>query len=1670
MMPKGLYNKISWSSTRWLFALLALLIIVAGQYLIISPGIQSTSSNVGIWINNALHVDISNIDNVIQGFLLFFLGGGLLAYAIRGFGLFTQNQSSFEKKPVYINKIVSFWPWILFGIILFVWLLLPLSSLGYLPSSPVLWILVLLIFTVIMGLWDSRRGVSLSLGLTRQDLLWLIGLVVAGLVICTYRLQGWPDQLMGDEGIFGSTARDIATGKFTPPVFAQGVDGFPILSTYWQAGVMKIFGVTIWGWRFGSVLPGVLSAVPLYLFLRDSFNRRIAIISSGILFTNPYFLVYSHLGYTNIQPVFIIALALYLLYSGLHRKSNLFLFLAGCAAGLGFYTYFSGRAALVIAIVFIALLWLMKQLKFREFIYAMTLLASGTILVAAPHIVYGFIQNSQGMGYRIFLSFFNSVAYGSAYYSNTDLIKYAPIFQMGGTDVFYNPKIYLVLIIRGFVQTLLAYQKPGLLWGGHYLACPLAGTLGAIFYLVGLVISLRYIKQPRVLLVVVWFFTILTFFSALNTFPPREDHMAAIVSALAILTGFGVNAIAEGIVSRSGRLRNTILLTLLTGVMVGGVFDYYVAGPRNFPQRPADIISWAGLNSHGESFIYVYQDPSQLFPVPFVISEFRRDIPFKIMTLDEAVHSYPSFNNDKKTVVFYPPEFASRITPILQAQWGNSLIERTFLNSEGAPVLEGGMNTSFIFERDRSFFSTLLDGFHQYPFDIFLLILLGLFVITAYIPSAWITSIHDRIKHLKDWFCDPVLASTPEEQNNLEGTNVGLLSSSITLIPQSYEPTHRPGRFSIQARFVRHPDEKELDISIRLPKIRLPRPRFYNGLELSLSYLDIPHRFLLISSIFLAAVAQLLIYCHIFLPGILFYLAAAAGLITWARRNPKLIDYFTNQLQVSPKIDLAITLLLFLVIAFTRFYDLRYRVYGLDVDEAKWTSQSWYSNIAQVNGNEFTAHEQLLPIDLWVRSIFLRAFGLSFMSARIESAFISLFSAVLLYFFVRRLSASRPLAWLTTALYSFSFVELSSSHQALPESTLELWLIGTLFIFALAIREQERWQFQLSGVLAALGIFFYNAFLLIPIVMIVYLLSISILMIVRKKNIARTWLQAFFLTALPIVLAYFLLIYIHQTLQDNYFANMLVSSGNSATFSGWVLFLLKNLGNLFSTLFSQITAPDSLVNWSGSLINPVLLPFIVMGAVYSLLNTRREQFVFLIVWFLIEVFVAQILFGSVDPKSLYIVLIPLMIWGAFGLWVFLAALRALYERRGFKYAIPVFVMLIIAIISIDYHIFTTSLLETVDNQKRLEFSNLTAEFARTVPMIFFPQIANETLENEVILLSANGGGRSVSDAGDLFQQMDFGQILPALQQYRHLTGIDLLFDKTSCSQGQCRDALDLALKCYPGADISESDRFFDIYQFDADILSHPKCYQSEQPSLTIPMDGSTLQSGSPITLQWNPKDTDTTGYSVTLDRKVAGTYWIEVEDAFQGTGWNTNSDFVDGFNGNGFLFDDFQSGDASYLLNIPEEGRFHLWVRSYKRVVNDQNNFIQVNGRKMQFAGNNNELNDWVWEDLGVIDLPEGPLPIILSRTYGSDEEYSVFIDTLVLTTNLADHPDTIKNWENVLSTGEITSPAKSYELGNVLSPGEYRWEVRIFDGNKLVDATGARGLLTDSSTFIVKP
>jgi len=488
----------------------------------------------------------------------------------------------------------------------------------------------------------------------------------------------------------------------------------------------------------------------------------------------------------------------------------------------------------------------------------------------------------------------------------------------------------------------------------------------------------------------------------------------------------------------------------------------------------------------------------------------------------------------------------------------------------------------------------------------------------------------------------------------------------------------------------------------------------------------------------------------------------------------------------------------------------------------------------------------------------------------------------------------------------------------------------------------------------------------------------------------------------------------------------------------------------------------------------LLLPFVVIGLIYNLWNLRRPHYIFIPLWYLAHTISGPLLLGSSWPRVMYLTLPCLMIWGALGLWTAFAALRALLGAQHSRLATALFGIAILAILFNDYNIFTSKLLDPIDRQKRRELADLTYVSAQTTPMILFPYMAGQNdsleVESQVLIFSVAGARHLGLDAADHYRQIEMTAILPSLWEMKHFNDLDLFYDKSADSFPQERaHEMQIILNCYPKAVLQRQGRFFDVYHFDSDALSNPVCYSPFAPSITAPTEDSVWSQGSQPILKWNTNGVVASGFAILLERKMNDIFWIEAEN-FTGDGWSASNSFVNGFSGAGFLMDEWHAGQANYSADLPASGQYHVWVRYYKRRDNDQHNFLQIDNKNVEFAENGGTLDQWIWKDAGTFELPAGTVPLGLTRTYGTDEEYSVFIDSIVLTSNLSFQPLTEDSeWQTAYASGEVLSTAAEYTLPSTLPAGEYRWKVRIFDSNRLVDYNGERGIESQESYFTIR-
>src|SRR5258706_1355259 len=610
-----------------------------------------------------------------------------------------------------------------------------------------LWVVNVLGFGYLVFRLDLQNRVFHGPGIRRSDALWLMGVFLLGLIVGLYRLQGLPNQFVGDEGSFWDMASEIASGTIHQPFFGSGVYSFPNASSIAQAVVLMIFGISLWSWRFSSLLAGLLTIFPLYLLARELFDRQVAVVSCVILITSEYFLAFSRLGYNSSQTLFPVTLALYFIVMGVKRHSLLYFYLGGCAVGLGFYTYTASRSAVLIVGVFMLTPLFQNRNAYKDIFKAIVILILGACIFATPLLVFSGVHDPGTLTSKLDENVFFQTNYAAEIYPQQDVLNDPGTILSSDGVFFFNPRIYAALLTRGLIRTLLNFHAAGLKIR-HFISAPLAGFAGAAFFTIRLLISLTKFPERRNYLLLYWFAISILFLSTLNTNPPRPPHTVSVIPLIALWPGLGLVSIANGF-SRlflyNHKFHAILVATLTTGVAISGLYSYFVIMPTIYWPDREQIMSWAGLYAKNEKIIYIYDNPGQSMVVPYVMQFVRPSLSYIAIPPNELAAEL----NDR-TVVFFPPAITVQVESVLKSIWPEIPSRQTFYSHEGAPILEGAANFHTDFRPEPGLAAYLADSYLR-P-GLWLILLVTVFLVFAMIfRASWLDQAPDWLRRAYFW-------------------------------------------------------------------------------------------------------------------------------------------------------------------------------------------------------------------------------------------------------------------------------------------------------------------------------------------------------------------------------------------------------------------------------------------------------------------------------------------------------------------------------------------------------------------------------------------------------------------------------------------------------------------------------------------------------------------------------------------------------------------------------------------------------------------------------------------------------------------------------------------------------------------------------------------------------
>lgn len=796
---------------------------------------------------------------------------------------------------------------------------------------------------------------------------------------------------------------------------------------------------------------------------------------------------------------------------------------------------------------------------------------------------------------------------------------------------------------------------------------------------------------------------------------------------------------------------------------------------------------------------------------------------------------------------------------------------------------------------------------------------------------------------------------------------------------------------------------------------------------------------LLFSSLSLAILAQwTLAKDEIIAVGAILYIISILGLVYWAWLTRHRISTDLSIHPGKPAWEIIILLGLLALTAFARFYALESVPYGIEGDEAKWTSEAVNLGILGQPDTSGEYHRDALPVSFYLQTPFHRFFGPGLSSARLAVASLSILASLIFYWLLRQI-APTTFALISTYLLAISIFDISASRLANVESYVKLLSILPFALLAWALQKRAWQAYCLVGFSLALAALTYDT--LWPILIICIVLTLIEL---RNQPAAEKYksfsgLLAPILLTLPVVIPYF-------TSRINYYG--LEDKGWDGN---WLSTFSQNVGNVLESWF-VILRPDFLYNRAGPLLNSILLPFLVLGTFTALFSTQKMVSRWLLLWAGLVILPVPILTNSPLGRVYYPALpavYGLISIGIIVLWKEIRrSLPPTFKPFLFAFTLVPLIWLPLS----NLYIYFNEVSEPDDRRMRREISNIAGSILDDGTLLILPVIPNadEPLNNEYQMIELymlrNLPAEKVRNT---FKRVALEDVMPTISsELTDWEKLIIVLDNETQGAKEQRNALhDGLVHCYPTGKIMEGEYFS---QF---VITEPDRKNSRCTPVEL-----NFQLESLSRFSWKLSDGNTSSLSLVCNKQRRVFSWIEAEEMSRGAGWNIEINFAPGWTGNGFLMDSYGSQFLGYEFSPEFSGQeFYIWIRTYKRTEDNSPALINVNGETQVFGNTRDDLlNQWIWERTG--PFPQNEITrITIARPFNENlkQFMAFFLDALIFTNDMSFSP--VEQLTDPLPpvTVPVSPKATSGSFQHDLPPGQYSCSIQMNTGESLVDHFG---------------
>jgi 4-amino-4-deoxy-L-arabinose transferase-like glycosyltransferase len=177
-------------------------------------------------------------------------------------------------------------------------------------------------------------------------------LLSLGLVVRVVNLSQIPPPLHPDEAEMTLSAYGIITGTRH---LLDSYMSVTVLGNSLTALLIYLFGFSIEVSRLQSVFFGFLSAIFIYLLIREIFNKQLALIAFFLSLFSHVAIAFSRINIPNIQVPFFLFSSLYFIALAFRTKRPYLFWISGVITGFSMYSYTSAKVIVLIDLLFIAI-------------------------------------------------------------------------------------------------------------------------------------------------------------------------------------------------------------------------------------------------------------------------------------------------------------------------------------------------------------------------------------------------------------------------------------------------------------------------------------------------------------------------------------------------------------------------------------------------------------------------------------------------------------------------------------------------------------------------------------------------------------------------------------------------------------------------------------------------------------------------------------------------------------------------------------------------------------------------------------------------------------------------------------------------------------------------------------------------------------------------------------------------------------------------------------------------------------------------------------------------------------------------------------------------------------------------------------------------------------------